>query len=570
MLSVNALIILGAVLVLFAILSSRLSTRAGVPALVVWIALGMLAGSEGVGGIAFENYRLASGIGTVALALILFDGGLRTSTASLKAAWKPALALSTVGVVITAAVTGVAATLLFGMPILQGILLGSIVGSTDAAAVFALLRGRGVRLPSRLNATLEVESGSNDPMAVMLTIGTIEILLGRMDPGLGLARFLVFQMGVGLAVGLIVGFLGVWLNNRINLEAGGLYPVMNGAVGLLAYGLSAAVGGSGFLSVYVAGIVLGSRPMVFKRGILLFMDGTAWLGQIVMFTVLGLLSFPSRLLSVAPAGLAITAVLIFLARPLAVVPLLLPFRFSAREIAVIVWGGLKGAVPIILATFPLLSGIPEGRLLFDIVFFVVLVSAVTQGWTLPWLAKRLGLQRRADEGAALSLEITALRQVSGDIVDYAVVEESKASHRRIRDLALPDGAVIAMVARGREMIPPRGSTVLEPGDHAFVVVRPEVRSLVERAFALTEDASGDLAPGLEFHLSGRVRIDQLEEFYGIHVEAPPQATLDELLRSRLGPSEIQVGASIELGEIVLTIREVSSGGIERVGLEVNV
>lgn len=564
--TIDPLIFLGAVLVLFAILSSKFSTRFGLPTLVVFIGLGMLAGSEGVGGIAFEDYSLASAIGTISLALILFDGGLRTSRESLKVAWKPALTLATLGVAITAVATGVAAIYLLDLPPLQGILLGSIVGSTDAAAVFAVLRSKGTRLRSRLNATLEVESGSNDPMAIFLTIGLIEVLLGRIDPGFGLVRLFVVQMGVGLAVGLLVGYLGSELNNRISLQAAGLYPIMTATMGLLAYGLAAVLGGSGFLSVYIAGIVLGNRPLVFKRGILLFMDGTAWLGQIVMFTVLGLLTFPSRLVDVAPAGFAVAGVLTLIARPIAIFPLLLPFSFSAREIAVVAWGGLKGAVPIILATFPLLRGIPEGRLLFDLVFFVVLVSAMTQGWTLPYLAKRLGLQRALPPGAAASLEITSLQQVDGDIVEYVVADSSKAAGRYIRDLALPEGAVVAMVARGKEMIAPRGSTLLAPGDHAFLVIRSEVRRFVDRAFAPAEKEPHAPLPEMEFLLSAHARVDQLEEFYGVTVEAPPGCTLGDLFRNRLSGEDLEVGSTLRLGQIELTIREMSGRGVEVVGL----
>lgn len=566
MLAIDSLIIVGAVLVLFAIFSSKISTRIGVPTLVVFIALGMLAGSEGLG-IDFENYALSGAIGTVALSLILFDGGLRTSTRSLRTAWRPAFLLATVGVVLTALVTGVAASQLLGVTLLQGMLLGSIVGSTDAAAVFSVLSSKGARLPERLNATLEVESGSNDPMAVLLTIGLIEVLLGRLEPGPGLVSFFLVQMGLGLGTGLLVGWLGSKANNRINLEAAGLYPIMLASVGLLAYGLAAAAGGSGFLAVYVAGIVLGNSPLVFRRGILLFMDGTAWLSQIVMFTMLGLLSFPSRLMEVAPVGLAIAAVLIFVSRPLAVIPLLLPFRFNAREIAVVAWGGLRGAVPIILATFPLIRGVPEGHALFDVVFFVVLVSAITQGWSLPWLARRLGLQRPLEPAAPVSLEITSLRQVDGDIVEYSVVEGTRAGGRRIRELALPEGAVVAMITRGSEVIPPRGSTQILVGDHLFVVVRHEVRALVDRVFSPQSAPTVDDLTEIDFPLSPKMLVTQLTEFYGIDVDAPPDCTLEDLLRKHLHGQEIAMGSSVRLGKVVLTVREVSETGIEHIGLQ---
>lgn len=568
MFPVDGLILVGAVLVLFAVASSKFSARLGVPLLVVFIGLGMAAGSEGLGGIEFENYALANGIGTVALALILFDGGLRTSTAALRVAWRPALGLATGGVLITSLITGLAAGWVLGIPLIEGMLLGSIVGSTDAAAVFSVLRSKGARLSERLGSTLEVESGSNDPMAIFLTVGLLEILLGRLDPGWPILGFFALQMSVGGVTGLVVGRLGVEANNRINLDAAGLYPVMMAAVGFLAYGLAATLGGSGFLAVYIAGIVLGNSRIIFQRGIFLFTDGMAWLSQIVMFTMLGLLVFPSRVLQAAPAGLAIAAALILVARPVAVAVLLPFFRFTAREVTLVAWVGLRGAVPIILATYPLLMGLPDGRLLFDIVFFVVLVSAVTQGWTLPWVASSLGLGREAEPEPPVTLEITSLRHVDGDIVDYLVVERAKASGRLIRELSLPEGAVVAMVARDQEIIPPRGGMRLLPGDHVFFVLRPGIRQLVDRVFAPRGEAPDEPLPPVEFPLSAGTRIQDLVEFYGIEVDAPPESTLEELLRARLGSAELTVGSAVDLGDIRLRVREVSADGVELVGLQV--
>lgn len=568
MIPVDRLLLLGGLLVLFAVASSKFSSRLGVPALVVFIALGMLAGSEGLGGVDFENYPLANGIGTVALVLILFDGGLRTSIGALRVAWKPALMLATGGVLITSVATGLAASWILGIPTVEGILLGSIVGSTDAAAVFSVLRGRGARLPERLGSTLEVESGSNDPMAVFLTIGLLEILLGRMEPGVPLLWSFFFQMSLGLGVGLLVGRMGTELNERINLDAAGLYPVMMAAIGLFAYGAAAFLGGSGFLAVYVAGIVLGNHEIVFKRGIFLFSDGMAWAAQIVMFTMLGLLSFPTQLLDVAAGGIAIAAVLIFFARPVAVFALLPLFRFSVRETALVAWGGLRGAVPIILATYPLLSGLPDGPLLFNVVFFVVLVSAITQGWTLPHVAAALGLQRPAKSEPPVSLEITSLRHLRGDIVDYLVEEGSKGEGRRIRDLALPEGAVVALVARGEELIPPRGSTCLSRGDHVFLVVRPEVREIVDRIFSVRSGEDEMPLPDIEFPVSARMRVGDLAEFYGIQVEFPAEGTLEELLRARCEDQELKPGFRLSLGKISLSVLEVSSDGVETVGLRI--
>jgi len=565
---VDRLLLIAAVLVLLGIVSSKFSSRVGLPVLVIFLLVGMLAGSEGIGGVEFENYALAHGIGTVALAVILFDGGLRTPLRAFRIAWKPSLLLATAGVLITSVVTGIAAAAILDIPLLEGILLGSIVGSTDAAAVFTVLRSAGISLKERLASTLEIESGSNDPMAIFLTIGLLEILLGRMTFGPGLAGFFVLQMGVGALVGLGVGWAAVRLINRINLEAAGLYPVLTGACALLAYGVAAALGGSGFLAIYLAGLVLGNQRLVFQRGTLLFHDGLAWGGQITMFVVLGLLSFPSALLEVAGAGLMVAGVLILVARPLAVVPILLPFGFSAREIALVSWVGLKGAVPIILATFPLLFGYPGGALLFNVVFFVVLISAVTQGWSLALVARKLGLEEEAVEPApTVNLEITSLRDVDADIVEYTVAEDTRAAGRRLNQLALPDGVVIAMIARDDSLIPPRGSTQIVAGDHVFVVLRPDTRLLVDRVFSRGFKVQEDLPPLVEFPLTGSTTAFDLWEFYGIRLGVPGHRTLDEVIRERAG-DDLAAGSTLFVDGLMIQVREIVDGRITSVGLAI--
>lgn len=565
MFPIDRVILAAAVLLLAGIASSKIAARAGVPVLVLFIGVGMLAGSEGVGGIEFEDYGAAHAVGTLALAVILFDGGLRTPLAAVRTAWRPALALATAGVALTAAITGAAAAWLLGLPLLTGVLLGSIVGSTDAAAVFSVLRGRGLRLPERLDATLQVESASNDPMAVFLTVVLIQLHLGQAEWGLGLLGMFAVQMGVGAAVGVAVGKGGVALVNRIGLDSEGIYPVLTGACGLLAYGAAAAVGGSGFLAVYLAGMVLGNAPrLVFRRGTLLFHDGVAWVGQIVMFVVLGLLSFPSRLAAVAVEGLALALVLVFVARPAAVALTLLPFRFAPREVAFLAWAGLKGAVPIILAIFPLLFGVPRADLLFNVVFFAVLVSVVTQGWTLPAVARRLGLLLPPRPGPPVALEISALRDVDAEIVNYGVGPGSRAAGRRLRELALPAGAVAALVARGRETIAPDGATELRPGDHVFVVARRESRAAVDRVFGQGEDGAAGAA---EFPLRGGARVAEVEELYGVSTGAAPGLTLDAFLRARLGGPPAP-GDRVALDGVVMHVREVSGGRVETVGLEI--
>lgn len=561
---IDQLLLVAGVLTALGILSSKFSARLGLPVLVLFLVVGMLAGSEGIGGIPFENYQLAHGIGTVALAFILFDGGLRSPMSSLRLAWKPSAVLATAGVLVTSIAAGLVAMVALDLSPLEGLLLGSIVGSTDAAAVFTLLRSAGIRLRPRLSAVLEIESGANDPMAIFLTVGLIQVLTGEVVLGPQLVLLFVQQMGLGLAIGFGVGRVSVWLINRINLDAAGLYPVLTAACGALAFGLAAVLGGSGFLAIYVAGIVLGNSKLVFHKGTLLFHDGIAWAGQIVMFVVLGLLSFPSSLFKVTGPALLIAGALTFVARPLAVVPLLLPFRFSWNEIALVSWLGLKGAVPIILATYPLIFGLTVGPLLFNVVFFVVLLSAVVQGGTLPWVARRLKLEEEAEPEPPLSLEISSLHHVDADIVDYSVKAGSRAAGRRLSELALPEGAVVAMIAREKTLIPPRGSTAIFPGDHVFIVVTREARDPVDRVFANHHDS--DPPPLLlEFPLPATATAGDLVTYYDIQTGEPPDVTLEELIRRRV--PEPTVGTTVSVGNGVrLRVRELWEGRITSVGL----
>jgi cell volume regulation protein A len=321
--------------------------------------------------------------------------------------------------------------------------------------------------------------------------------------------------------------------------------------------------------VYLAGIVLGNSKIVFQRGIFLFHDAGAWFAQIVMFVVLGLLSFPSRLLEVAGEGLLIALVLMFVARPLAVVLTLLPFRFNWRELTLLSWVGLKGAVPITLATFPLILGLPGAALLFDVVFFVVLVSALLQGWTLPVLARRLKLELPAEPIAPVTLEITSLHNVDGDIVEYTVEADSRAVGHRVRELALPEGVVIALIARGGEVIPPQGKTQILAGDHVFVVLRSDTRPAVDRIFGRDRQLRAEVLPRLEVPLRGSITAGELNEFYGIRLEVPEDVTLDLLLRERLVEDKVAPGMRLILGDVVLSVREVEEDGrIEQVGIAV--
>lgn len=561
---IDKFILLAGLLLLLGVASSRVSARLGLPVLVMFLAVGMLAGEYGIGRIAFDNAEVAHAMGTLALAFILYDGGLQTQVASIRAVWRPASLLATVGVLLTALITGLAACYILDLSLLEGLLLGAIVGSTDAAAVFSLLRSAGIHINSRLRSLLEVESASNDPMAIFLTVGLLEVLVNGLKPGSGMLLLFVQQMGVGAVVGLGVGWLAVRLINGVHLTASGLYPVLVAACGLFAFGLAANLGGSGFLSVFLAGVVIGNSRFVFQRGTFLFHDGLAWLSQISMFVVLGLLVNPPALLDVWLEGLAISLVLIFIARPLAVAPLLLPFGFRPREVALVSWGGLRGSVPIILAIFPLMFGLPGAPLLFNVVFFVVLISAIVQGSTLFWAARRLDLIEPSPATPAATLEITALGEVDADIVEYTVGAESRAVGRRLSQLALPEGVVVAMITRVSQVMPPRGSTAVQAGDHLYVVLHPEARPFVDRVFAGKSEA--EIPPAAEIRLKGSTRAEDVSASYAIRLGGDETCSLHDLLRAQLGEADLRVGASVTQNGVGLRIADMLEGRIITVGL----
>lgn len=562
---IDQLIFLGAVLLLVGIISSKLSARIGLPVLVLFLMVGMLAGEGGIGGIAFENAEAAHALGTLALAMILFDGGLQTPLKAIKLVWKPSALLATVGVLITAVITGLAAMVILDLPILEGLLIGAIVGSTDAAAVFSLLRNAGIHIKARVKATLEIESASNDPMAIFLTIGLLEVLVNDMELGGGMLKLFASQMVVGGVVGLGIGWVSVQLINRIHLIASGLYPVMVTACGLLSFGLAATLGGSGFLAIFLAGIVLGNSRFVFQRGTFLFHDGLAWLSQITMFVVLGLLINPKGLLDVWLEGLIISAVLILIARPLAVMPFLALFRYGKREMAFVSWVGLRGSVPIILAIFPLIYGLPGAELIFTVVFFVVLLSATIQGSTLPLAARLLGLAETPPANPAATLEITTLQDVDADIVQYVLDKKSRAVGRRLSELALPDSVVVAMITRDNAVIPPRGSTRLCEHDHLFVVLKPEVRPFVDCVFSESPEKADNELPEAELKVKGTTKAEDIYLSYGVALGTSYHGTLNEVLHRKLAEKP-SVDTSLTLNGIRLRVCEMVDDRILTVGL----
>ena len=454
---------------MMAILAGKASGRIGLPSLALFLLIGMLAGSEGIGGIAFDDAPVAQFVGIAALALILFSGGLDTRWSSVRPVLWQGLALSTLAVLVTAGVVGVVATFLLGLPLLKGLLLGAIVSSTDAAAVFSVMRSRGLGLPKRLRRILELESGSNDPMAVFLTVGLLTLIQNPGTSVLELIPMFVLQMAVGAVCGLVLGHVAGRLINRINLAYDGLYPVFTLAVALFVYGVTDVLGGNGFLAVYVAGISMAAHDFIHKRSILHFQDGVGWLMQITMFVVLGLLVFPSQLVGVALPALVLALVLVFVARPIGVFATLRFSSLTTREIAMISWVGLRGAVPIVLATYPLVFGLDDANLIFNVVFFAVGVSVVLQSPLIPFVAKWLGVDEAVESVTRYPLELEQTSTLDSDLVEVKVPIGSGVVGRQILELGLPEQALVVLIGRDRRFIVPRGATTVEEGDTLLVL-----------------------------------------------------------------------------------------------------
>jgi potassium/hydrogen antiporter len=467
-----------AVLLLVGVIASKASSTTGVPSLLLFLAIGMLAGSEGIGRIAFDNPGQVQFIGVVALAFILFSGGLDTSWGAIKPVLARGLILANIGVLISAAVMAVAAVWVLGFTPLEGFLLGAIVSSTDAAAVFAVMRARNVNLKNGLEALIEFESGSNDPIAVFLTIGLTEILAHDGGSLWSLIPSFALQMAVGAAMGYGLGRAGVFLINRMRLNQEGLYPVLTIGLVLLTYSLTALLRGNGFLAVYLAGIVMNGLNFVHKRSLMRFHDGLAWLMQIAMFIVLGLQVFPSQLLPLAGQGLILAAVLIFLARPISVFLALIWFRMSIPALLTVSWVGLRGAVPIVMATFPMLAGLPQANLIFNIVFFIVLSSVLLQGTTIPIVARWLGTQYARHTEWHYPQEFVPQVSASSKLMEVLITPESNAVNRSIMELNMPAGVLVVSISRDGDTIVPSGATVLESGDRMLVLANRELLPLV--------------------------------------------------------------------------------------------
>lgn len=461
-----------ALLLILSVIASKFSDRLGVPLLIFFLGIGMLAGADGPGGIYFDDPAIAQWVGMVALAIILFSGGLDTEWKSVRPVMKDSLLLATLGVLITASITAVITHAVLDFGWLESFLLGAIVSSTDAAAVFAILRSRGISLKGKLKPVLELESGSNDPMAVFLTIGVIQLITIPETSLLDVVLLFFRQMIVGGILGAAAAWLGLFLINRLRLGYDGLYPVLAFGLVFMTYGAANILGGSGFLAVYIFGLLLGKNEFLHKKSLLRFYDGMAWMMQIIMFLTLGLLVFPSELPAIWIPGSLIAVGLILLSRPISVAVCLIKSQFNWRERAFISWVGLRGAVPIILATYPLVMGVPAASTIFNIVFFVVVASVLIQGTTIPYVARLLKVEAETPVHREYPIEYVPGKNIRGDLLEIQIPPGAKSIGKAIYQLDLPTDYLIVLIARGDEFLVPNGGMILQPGD-ALLSLSPQ-------------------------------------------------------------------------------------------------
>ncbi|HNR02978.1 MAG TPA: potassium/proton antiporter [Anaerolineaceae bacterium] len=472
--NLEIIFIIGSVLVLLSVMVSKITERFGVPLLLLFLLLGMVAGSEGLGGIYFDDPVLTQWIATIALSVILFSGGVDTDWKRIKPLFKEGLLLATLGVLLTAAVVSVFSKFALHLSWQVSLLIGAIASSTDAAAVFALLRAKGINLKGTLAPLLELESGSNDPMAIFLTIGIIQWIQNSIDKPAELILLFFSQMGIGFVVGWLMSKVALFLINRLKLGYEGLYPVLTFALVFLTFGLADLMQGSGYLAVYVLGLMLSRDDFLHKRSLVRFFDGNAWLMQIALFITLGLLVFPSQLKPVIVPGLLISLTLIILARPLAVFLTLIPFRYGFREKLFISWVGLRGAVPIVLGTFPLVAGISDAGEIFNLVFFIVITSVLLQGTLLPQVARWLRVDNPAPSRSRAPIEVVTEQGLKADLREIQISPASPAVNKAIYELKLPLEYLIILVLRDGEYIQPNGSLELRPGDTLFSLSEEDV------------------------------------------------------------------------------------------------
>ncbi|MEH6691735.1 MAG: potassium/proton antiporter [Pseudorhizobium pelagicum] len=549
-------LLVGTILVLAAAFSSLIAFRFGAPLLLVFLSIGLIAGVDGLG-IAFDNFSLAYMLGSLALAIILFDSGFGTSIHSFRVAAWPALTLASVGVLVTASIFAFAAMLLLDFTWLEGLLLGSIVGSTDAAAVFFLLRIGGINIRDQVRSTLEVESGTNDPMAIFLTIALVEVIAsGEGFAGLDAQFLLLFvqQMALGVLFGFLGGMMIVWVLNRFTKDRS-LAPIFVLALALLVFAFTGAIGGSGFLAVYVAGIYAGNRKMFARESIARFHAGLTWLAQIIMFIVLGLLATPSQFPSIALPAVGLALFLVFIARPLAVWLSLLPFQMTQQETGFVAWVGLRGAVSILLAIMPLLGGLENGLLFFNTAFIIVLVSLLLQGWTIKPMAQKLGLIIPPRHGEIDKVELDLPGKSTHELLSYRVMKDSPV----MRGERIPRWAMPSLVIRDGRSMRYQYAGRLQEGDQLYLFVTPPYIRLLDRLFASRLPVESDDEDFFgAFAVSPSRPAKELDTAYGPGLLSPAEQnmTIAELMIHRLG-GRAEYADRVRFGSVVLIVRDLN-------------
>jgi len=565
------LTLVGALMLVISIVLSPLSSRVGMPVLLLFLVVGMMMGKDGPGGIEFDDFQLSFLVANLALGVILLDGGMRTRAETFRVGLKPAMVLATVGVAMTALGAAFVAWLVFDLHWMTALLIGSIISSTDAAAVFSLLQGRGLHLNERVSATLEIESGSNDPMAIFLTLMMVTLIASNGEHVIQDSLILlVKQFSIGGIGGIIGGFLIAELANRIRLTPS-LYPLLVVAAGILVFSSVNVLGGSGFLAIYLSGVVIGNRQVRMMPMILQVHDGLAWLAQLCLFLILGLLVNPTDLLPLAGSGLILALALIFIIRPLTVMLTVWPFGFNPRELGFISWVGLRGAVPIVLALFPIIADVPEAQLVFHAAFFIVLVSLVVQGTTITPLARLLRLEIPANGEPYRRLPLDTPAAGDHELMLFPLRGENWETPKALSQLRIPENTAIAGVFRDRVCLQPNADLEVSSGDMIAMFATPSVLKELGKALSgrHTPKYLAERAFFGDFVLNGDALLGDVEQVYGIEFnELPPELSLAECFARRTKGHPV-IGDTVVLGPVTLVARATEADQVTKVGLKMD-